>query len=105
MASTGSVIINSNVETFSVVTGEALALGKPVIATRCGGPEAFIVPGNGVLIAPKDDEGLSEAMIAMAADHAHYTPATVRGSVSGRFSPQAIANGFTSVYRQVLHHD
>jgi hypothetical protein len=42
MAVCGTVIINSNVETFSKVTGEALALGKPVIATRCGGPEAFI---------------------------------------------------------------
>jgi len=102
IATTGSVIINSNVETFSVVTGEALALGKPVIATRCGGPEAFIVPGNGVLIAPKDDAGLSEAMIAMAAEHANYSPATVRATVSGRFSPQAVASGFLSVYQRVL---
>jgi glycosyltransferase involved in cell wall biosynthesis len=104
MAATGSVIINSNVETFSVVTGEALALGRPVIATRCGGPEAFIVPGNGVLIAPKDDNGLSEAMIAMAAEHANYSPAGVRKTVSGRFSPEAVAQGFTSVYQRVLHH-
>ncbi len=104
MAATGSVIINSNVETFSVVTGEALALGKPVIATRCGGPEAFIVPGNGVLIAPKDDAGLSKAMIAMASEHGNYSPDTVRSTVSGRFSPEAIASGFLSVYKRVLHH-
>lgn len=35
-------VLNSNFETFSVVTAEALAYGKPVIATRCGGPEEFV---------------------------------------------------------------
>ena len=104
MAATGSVIINSNVETFSVVTGEALALGKPVIATRCGGPEAFITPENGVLIDTKDDAGLSQAMIAIASGHANYSPATVRATVTGRFSPEAVASGFLSIYQRVLQH-
>jgi glycosyltransferase involved in cell wall biosynthesis len=104
MAGTGSVIVNSNVETFSVVTGEALALGRPVIATRCGGPEAFILPANGVLIGPDDDEALSRAMIAMAGNHGNFAPAAVRGTVSGRFSPEAVATGFASVYQQALHH-
>ena len=31
------IVINSNVETFSVAAAEALASGKPVISTMCGG--------------------------------------------------------------------
>ena len=62
MARTGTVVINSNVETFSVVTGEALTLGRPVVATRCGGPTAFVSDDNGMLVEPGDDAGLAEAL-------------------------------------------
>lgn len=102
MARTGTVIINSRFETFSVVTGEALACGKPVIATRCGGPEAFVTPGNGLLIPVDDDQALCEAMLRMTKEHGRYAPKTTRASVGSRFSPEAVAQGFDAVYQQVL---
>ncbi len=74
MAQAGFVVINSNVETFSVVTGEALALGKPVIATRCGGPEAFIDEANGFLIPTANDAELANAMQQMVKEHARFDP-------------------------------
>jgi glycosyltransferase involved in cell wall biosynthesis len=104
MAATGTVIINSNVETFSVVTGEALALGKPVIATRCGGPVAFITPENGVLIDPRDDRALTAAMIARATEELHYDPLIIRRSVDERFSPAAVGERFMAIYQRVLGH-
>ena len=104
MAKAGTVIINSNFETFSVVTGEALASGKPVIATRCGGPEAFITTENGVLIPVADDEALRRAMTAMTQDHDKYDPKTVRESVGHRFDAQTVADGFDAVYQKVVRH-
>ncbi|MBK7269648.1 MAG: glycosyltransferase [Flavobacteriales bacterium] len=101
MAGTGSVIINSNVETFSVVTGEALALGRPVIATRCGGPVAFISPENGILIDVRNDDQLVQAMVNMVAEHHHYGPDAVRRSVGQRFSPGAVAERFSAVYEKI----
>jgi len=52
-------VINSNYETFSVVSAEALASGIPVIATKCGGPEDFVTKDVGILIEPKNQEQLS----------------------------------------------
>ncbi|MBP6390669.1 MAG: glycosyltransferase [Flavobacteriales bacterium] len=101
MAGTGSVIINSNVETFSVVTGEALALGRPVIATRCGGPVAFITAENGILIDVRNDDQLAQAMVNMVAEHHHYGPDAVRRSVGQRFSPGAVAERFSAVYEKI----
>ncbi len=104
MAHTGSVIVNSNVETFSVVTGEALASGKPVIATRCGGPTAFITPANGILIDVRSDDQLSAAMVRLMREHGAYPPAQVRASVGDRFSVDAVGRAFAAIHQRVLAH-
>lgn len=103
MSGAGAVIINSHVETFSVVTGEALALGKPVIATRCGGPEGFITPVNGVLIPPGDDRALARMILSFSRGEFHADPAIIRQSVSDRFSAPVVADRFMAVYERVLH--
>lgn len=102
MAEVFAVVVNSNVETFSVVTGEALALGKPVIATRCGGPQAFVTDANGFLIDTRDDAGLAEAMLRLMAESQRFDPAVVRASVGGRFSPDAVGRAFHAVYASCL---
>lgn len=104
MAGTGTVIINSNVETFSVVTGEALALGKPVIATRCGGPVAFITEENGVLIEPRDDQALAAAMVARFREERSYDPERIRRSVDDRFGASAVGERFLALYQRILGH-
>jgi glycosyltransferase involved in cell wall biosynthesis len=104
VATTGCVIINSNVETFSVVTGEALALGKPVIATRCGGPIAFVTPENGLLINTRDDAALCAALLSMSAAGERYSPARIRASVNERFSYDAVGRAFMNVYSRATAH-
>lgn len=101
---TFAAIVNSNVETFSVVTGEALAQGKPVIATRCGGPVAFITPENGKLINVRDDAALAQAMLDMTKDATRFDPASIRRSVSDRFSPEAVGRAFFTTYQRVMDH-
>ena len=105
MTRTGTVVVNSNVETFSVVTGEALAMGRPVIATRCGGPTTFITPANGVLIEPRDDDALAREMLAMAADASRYDAAKIRATVSERFGRDAVGRAFAEVYQHVISND
>jgi glycosyltransferase involved in cell wall biosynthesis len=50
-------------EVFGLTITESLAVGRPVIATRCGGAEEQIRDGdNGVLVSPNDVDGLRAAM-------------------------------------------
>lgn len=50
-------------EVFGLTIAEALALGKPVVATRCGGAEQQIQDGvNGFLVEPNDVQSLRGAM-------------------------------------------
>ena len=57
----------SLVEPFGLVTLEALACGRPVVATSVGGPAEFVPPGAGVLAPPEDDDALVAALGAATA--------------------------------------
>jgi glycosyltransferase involved in cell wall biosynthesis len=57
----------SLVEPFGLVTLEAMACARPVVATRVGGPPEFVPPGAGVLIDPEDESALVEALGQAAA--------------------------------------
>jgi L-malate glycosyltransferase len=93
-------VLSSLHETFGVVVGEAMACGKPVISTRCGGPE-FIVNGeNGVLVDVADPKGLAGAMADFIQDRVSFDPPTVRASVVNRFSPEAFVRNITAVYER-----
>jgi glycosyltransferase involved in cell wall biosynthesis len=45
---------------------EAMACGRPVVATRIGGPPEFVPPEAGILVDPLDVEALAEALTAAA---------------------------------------
>jgi glycosyltransferase involved in cell wall biosynthesis len=46
---------------------EAMACGRPVVATRIGGPPELVPPGAGVLVDPLDEEALADALSEAAA--------------------------------------
>jgi glycosyltransferase involved in cell wall biosynthesis len=45
---------------------EAMACGRPVVATRIGGPPEFVTPDAGVLVDPMDEEEIAAGMRAAA---------------------------------------
>jgi len=55
--------LNSTYEGLSHALIEAMALGTPIVATNVGGNPELITSGqNGLLIPPKDDQALYEAL-------------------------------------------
>jgi glycosyltransferase involved in cell wall biosynthesis len=58
--------VPSHREAFGTVAAEALAAGTPVVATRGGGIEEYVVPGrNGDLVPPGDVDALASAIEAL----------------------------------------
>jgi len=92
------LITNSNYETFSVVTAEALANGKPVISTKCGGPESFVDSKTGILIEVDNLQQLKDALITMLKTYQNYDSQEIIHSVKDKFSYQSIENQFNKVY-------
>jgi glycosyltransferase involved in cell wall biosynthesis len=93
-------VLSSLHETFGVVVGEAMACGKPVISTRCGGPEFFVNEQNGVLVDVANAQALAGAMEDFISDRLSFDPRTVRASVVNRFSPEAFVRNITAVYER-----
>jgi glycosyltransferase involved in cell wall biosynthesis len=57
----------SLIEPFGQALLEAMACGRPVVATRIGGPPEFVAPEAGVLVDPADSVELARAL-RLAAD-------------------------------------
>ncbi len=62
IAAADVVVQPSLLEPFGQSLLEALACGKPVVATRLGGPPEFVPPDAGVLVDPTDVPALARAL-------------------------------------------
>lgn len=95
-------ILSSEYETFGVVLIEALALGKPVIATKCGGPESIIVPEVGYLVEKNSVDDLAKAIIDLYDNYTKFNQLKIREYCKENFSEEAIVNKLTTVYQNVI---
>jgi len=64
-----AVVPSSGPEAFGRVVLEAMAMEKPVVATRSGGPEEILASsGCGVLVPMQDSTELAEAVLKLVSD-------------------------------------
>ena len=95
------LLVNSRHETFSLICAEALSCGKPVLATRCGGPEEFITEDNGILIRPDSEEELKEGFRWMLAHFKDFDSNKISSYAEERFSKERIGQAFRQLYESV----
>lgn len=92
-------------EGFSNAILEAMAAGKPVVATAVGGnPEAVVHGETGFLVPPRDSQALAEAMVWLL-DHpteaARFGEAG-RRRVAERFELGAMIRQYEAVYERLV---
>jgi len=83
---------------------EALALGKPVVATLVGGVSEVIHDGaNGILVPPEDSQALADAVSALLADPARAaaTAALGRETAGAGFSDDAMVRQLEGLYLEL----
>lgn len=94
-------VLSSRYETFGVVLIEALALGKPIISTSCGGPESIVGDVNGILVPVNDVDAMAQAMKYTLDHYTEYDAIAIRTDCEERFSAQAVVNALINEYRSV----
>jgi glycosyltransferase involved in cell wall biosynthesis len=101
------VVVHASVqpEPFGRVIAEAMALGKPVVASDAGGPREIIEHGRtGFLVPPGDDEKLADTIVGLLKDRAlaqRVGEEAYREAIR-RFSAELQAELIQDVYTDVL---
>src|SRR5690606_9435676 len=91
LSNCNAFVLPSRFETFGVVLVEALAMGVPVIATRCGGPEDIVTENTGVLVPVDDRQALAEALESVLLSPDKWDRDTIREDCRARFGAAAIS--------------
>lgn len=102
MGASDAFVLSSHHETFGVVVIEALAIGLPVIATKCGGPESIVRKEDGILVPVDDVESLGKAMRKIYEDSNTYNKEKIRESCRERFSEKVVADKLIKIYGNVV---
>jgi glycosyltransferase involved in cell wall biosynthesis len=98
-------VSSSWAESFPYVVLDAMALGRPIVATRVGGVAEAVRDGeSGLLVEPRDAGALAQALIRLVSEPARADElgARARSQVRARFSLERMLEGLTSVYADLL---
>lgn len=99
------LMITSDSDSASLAVREALAAGRPVITTDCGGPAEAIANGvNGIVVPTGDVEALADALVALASERQQLAAASAAAAEMGRGLPtwEAVAAKYVSAYRALF---
>jgi glycosyltransferase involved in cell wall biosynthesis len=97
-------VSSSTTEGFSLACVEAMACGRPVVATRSGGPETILEDGRTGLLVPAADPGaLAAAISTLARDGAlrHRMGGAARLDAESRFSVRSTIAAYESLVAEV----
>lgn len=99
------LVLPSIKETFGSVLIEAMAGGKPVLTTKCGGPQDFVDENRGVLVETKSIEELKKGLYNMIEMYNEFDNEKIRDFVKQNHSYEAIGKKLIEEYEEVLYNN
>lgn len=104
MAKAYIFILPSLYEPFGMAAAEAMAAGRPVIASNVGGLKEIVDHGvNGLLFTPKNHHELAQHITKLLQDKKLWTTLSQNArEKSAIFKPENIAKRYLEVYRRCL---
>jgi glycosyltransferase involved in cell wall biosynthesis len=108
LAACDALVLPARREGLGVSALEAMAAGRPVVASRVGGlAEAVVHERTGLLIPPEDARALAEAIVRLASDRALAERLGAAGParVAEGFLPEQMVSAYEEVYAGVLAAD
>jgi glycosyltransferase involved in cell wall biosynthesis len=97
------LVIPSHVEGHAIVGIEAMACGVPVISTRCGGPEDYVVDGVNGYLTGHDATEIAGRIVELTRDRAlreRLATGARRTAVEG-FAPMTFDRALLPIWRSI----
>ena len=89
-------------ESFGTVYIEAIACGKPIIATKCGGPESIVDEQVGLIVNINDVDELANAILAMISNKKDYSKEVIRKYFLDNFSKRVVTRKYVDLYNNCI---
>ena len=99
-------VLASHEEGFSNVILEGMAAGKPLVVTDVGGnPEAVIHEETGLVVPPRDEKALAQAIIRLLKnpEEAHRFGQAAQQRVKEHFSIERMVQEMEALYEELVH--
>src|SRR5262249_31160988 len=95
-------VLPSDAEGMSNALLEAMAAGRPVVATAVGGTGEVLEAGSGILVPPRDPQALATAVLRLLADPAgaRRLADAARRRVAERFGARAMVARLETLYER-----
>jgi teichuronic acid biosynthesis glycosyltransferase TuaC len=95
------VVVSSARETFCSVAAESLACGTPLVITRCGGPEEFVTPADGIMVEPNDPTAFAKGIMQAMQQRGTFRADDIRSRIVNRFGRAAWREQAMATYERV----
>ncbi len=96
------LILPSLSETFGCVLIEAMACGKPVVATNNSGPQEIVTPQTGILVEPANSEVLKDAIDYMLDNYCSYSANEISQYAFETFSLESAGKKLNEIYGKIM---
>ena len=98
------ILVSSSIaESFGVAICEAMLCGRPVVSTKNGGCDDFLIEGvNGFTVPIKDPEMLAEKILFIKNNYSTFNPQIIRESIIHKFGTKAFKQRISAIYRQII---
>lgn len=95
-------VMPSRVESLSMVILEAMACGKPIVSTDCGGPKDLVEPEIGILVKPDDPKSLAQGIEQMLIQYHSFDTVKIREICIAKYSNNITIETIINIYKGVL---
>jgi glycosyltransferase involved in cell wall biosynthesis len=96
------LVVSSNMENSPTVIREAFLRGKPVISTKCGGPQELIDDTNGILCEVNDINSMANAMRQIYENYEKYDKEKIRKDAINKYSEEVVVKSLQKIYYDIL---
>jgi len=103
MRAASFLVLPSMIETFGLALAEALAVGRPVVASRTGAIPEIVDERNGILVPPGDEEALAGAIERMVDERSRFDWRALSSAAGDRFGLAAVGRRWDEIYRTLVH--
>jgi len=104
IAALNFLVLSSHSEGLGLIVMEAMAMQKPVLATRVGGiPEVVTSGRDGLLVPSGDPEALAQGIRTLAGDRelASQLAAAARQTIEAKFSAEKMGAETAALYQEM----